>query len=366
MTKLVRDSVSYKELRLDSNNPRLPEEYIGKSQSELMHLFHKDYDLDELAASFLENGFFEAEALIIQDGTVIEGNRRLAALKYLLHDVDAQDADLPKYQTEETVSSSRLSELELLPVYIASADVDLNSYLGFHHINGPLQWSASSKARYITRRVDEIAKAGELNPFHVIAKEIGSNVIGVRNAYKQYALLRVARDDLGFRKQATYILDKRFGVWSRLTNSNVVFEAIGFNPNDSSYDSILAAVSDTDKINRVEFGYILSDLSDIDGKPPLLNDSRRASLYTRALAIPEAIKALRETRDYEYAKELIDGISINDNLEKALKRLNNIHKDIINGGVIDFRTMNILDSLQRLIASMKAAATPETLSEEQA
>lgn len=357
MTDMVRIRKNVEDLHLDPNNPRLPEDYIGASQVDLLKLFYSDYDLDELASSYVENGFFEAEALIVQNGVVVEGNRRLAALKYLLHDSDAVEAELPAFETDEPIGHDLLDALRIVPVYDVPAEDDLSAYLGFHHINGPLQWSASSKARYITMRVDAIAGEGHSNPFSAVAKEIGSNVQGVRNAYRQYALLRVARDDLDLRQESAYILKERFGVWARLTNANSVYEYIGFQPNGTDYASIHDAIEDIDSFERKHFKLLLEDLIPTGGESALLNDSRRASVYTSAIADPKLIKILRETRDYELVQGIINGSTINERLRKVLDRLNQINGDVISGGAVDSETLAVLQSIERVTIGMRSMAS---------
>ena len=77
---------------LDAKNPRLGRHQTNAdpSQEEILDLM-RDWVLDELAGSYLENGFWQHEALLViekeLDGkewfVVVEGNRRLAALIYL-------------------------------------------------------------------------------------------------------------------------------------------------------------------------------------------------------------------------------------------------------------------------------------------
>src|SRR6266446_1148291 len=81
------------ELYLDPRNPRLGRRNIEKnlSQDEVLELM-KDWELEELAVSFLESGFWPQEPLVAieekidkQQGlVVVEGNRRLAALRLLM------------------------------------------------------------------------------------------------------------------------------------------------------------------------------------------------------------------------------------------------------------------------------------------
>ncbi len=87
--------LSVASLFLDPFNPRIPSSGEGLTQDELMEdLVRNDRVLD-LAKSIAANGYFPIEALIIvkEDGEryVIEGNRRVAALKLLLKPEDAPE-----------------------------------------------------------------------------------------------------------------------------------------------------------------------------------------------------------------------------------------------------------------------------------
>ena len=87
---------SCNDLGLDDENPRLPESLRGKLQSEILGFLKREGVLEEIAQSYLDNGFFQHEPLLVVQGngrefyTVVEGNRRLAALK-ILH--EAPEAD---------------------------------------------------------------------------------------------------------------------------------------------------------------------------------------------------------------------------------------------------------------------------------
>ena len=83
------------DLYLDPKNPRLGRHNIDKKlgQNAILELI-KDWSLEELAVSMLESGYWPQEALIVIDEeipgkkgpvhVVVEGNRRLAALKLIV------------------------------------------------------------------------------------------------------------------------------------------------------------------------------------------------------------------------------------------------------------------------------------------
>src|SRR5712691_3317294 len=85
-------------LHLDRLNPRLPEEYHSRAESEILEYLYDEEVLEELAQSFVDNGFFQHEPLIVTEEErqliVVEGNRRFAALAILLQLPFARAADL--------------------------------------------------------------------------------------------------------------------------------------------------------------------------------------------------------------------------------------------------------------------------------
>ena len=88
-------------LHLDPKNPRLGRHYAkaDSNQEEVLKIM-QDWVLDELAISYIESGgFWTHEALLVvneelygeQQLVVVEGNRRLAALKCLQQVVNGED-----------------------------------------------------------------------------------------------------------------------------------------------------------------------------------------------------------------------------------------------------------------------------------
>jgi hypothetical protein len=51
-------------LFLDPENPRLPKEAQGKSEGELLEVLFRRFNLEELAYSMAENGYFDEEPLV--------------------------------------------------------------------------------------------------------------------------------------------------------------------------------------------------------------------------------------------------------------------------------------------------------------
>jgi len=102
----ISDDIEYApidQLWLDRKNPRLGQEIVARklSQADLLDEM-KDWSLEEIAVSFAESGYWVQEAVVAVEEkvdsakrlVVVEGNRRLAALKLLAkarHDGSASD-----------------------------------------------------------------------------------------------------------------------------------------------------------------------------------------------------------------------------------------------------------------------------------
>jgi hypothetical protein len=133
------ERVATKDLYLDAQNPRLAEYALGDAptQSELLKILWSKMAVDELALSIASSGYFDYEPLFVvtEDNrdVVIEGNRRLAAVKILLDESVRRKLkieDLPE------LSSAQRRGLETLPVIRTERD-KIWQYIGFKHVNGP-------------------------------------------------------------------------------------------------------------------------------------------------------------------------------------------------------------------------------------
>lgn len=356
MTKeIVQVPVS--SLKLDQENPRLAEGADVSSQAALMNLFYDNYVLEELASSYVANGFFPSEHLLVlkdengPGGIVLEGNRRLAALKFLLHDGDAAEAGLPEYQTDEEFTVADRKALEEVPVLYVDSRDEIWAYLGFRHISGPKEWSPAAKARYVSMRIDEVAKTDPEHCFKIVGKEIGSNAGGARNMYIQYAVLRAARDEHDLYKEATYVSDKRFGVWERLLHNANIYDYIGLVLGKKDYSQINSAV---ENLNGENLALLIRDMVPDGSGATLLNDSRLATSYATIIQNPTATRLLRETGDYESALLIAQGSSVNVRLRKVAASLDLIEGDLDNDTPVDGETMDLVRRITKKLVGIKA------------
>src|SRR5205823_6344439 len=120
----------------------------------------REWTLDELATSFCESGFWPQEALIairekVGQSTqlvVVEGNRRLAALKMIAKTVAGDETGKMWSDIIEGVPASRLKDLrEHIPYILMPDRQSVKSYLGFRHVTGIMEWNPAEKAQFITQ-----------------------------------------------------------------------------------------------------------------------------------------------------------------------------------------------------------------------
>jgi ParB-like chromosome segregation protein Spo0J len=138
--------VKVDKLMLDPQNPRLAEIGIPKnaSQFDLLKALWEEMAVEEVAMSIAYSGYFEHEPLFVEESakddtfSVIEGNRRLAAVKLLL---DASLRQKVKATKLPAIDKSRATELAELPVIVTTRK-DSWRYLGFKHVNGPATWGS--------------------------------------------------------------------------------------------------------------------------------------------------------------------------------------------------------------------------------
>ena len=115
--------VDVADLRLDVLNPRRTDRDVKKTQRNLLIELHGRFDLDDLIASLSAYGYFSEEPLIAipvpgesidaPPYTVVEGNRRLAALKVLLF---KEDRDAVKIRQLPQVTERASRRLDPVPV----------------------------------------------------------------------------------------------------------------------------------------------------------------------------------------------------------------------------------------------------------
>ncbi len=242
------DYISPDSLHFDPNNPRFGVSLASKTEDEIEELLiAKPYYAAELIDSFLQNGFIDYEPLIVrQDGggfVVLEGNRRLAAVRHILK-------NRRKYETPQ--NKTKIDSLAKIPVLkfpqeAFQTDVE-RIYLGLRHLLGYREWPPLSKAKFLDR---EIRREGDIDR---VVRELGITKSDIqrylvpyrmllrtgldipegtefwllgealtRTGIKKYVELEVDRKSIGIesvnKRRASHLLDFLYGKLNRKTKS---------------------------------------------------------------------------------------------------------------------------------------------------
>ena len=168
-------NVAPDKLQFDLHNPRLALELADREGNaptdiETIHYLDQEADLQEIITSILENGFIPVEPLIViaseeGNGTykVLEGNRRLAAIRLILKPHLREEVGININQ--EKITQDVLGSIKDIPVYVVDTVEEARSLIGFKHIKGPYKWNSFAKAKYVTAQykqglsIEEISKA---------------------------------------------------------------------------------------------------------------------------------------------------------------------------------------------------------------
>ena len=176
------------DLAFDAKNPRLAEFDAEEDETKLIELLWNAMDVQELVLSIASSGYFEHEPVIVAQengrNIVIEGNRRLAAVRLLLSPSLGQElnADIPP------ISRELRDSLRKIPALVSTRQGAWR-YLGFKHVNGPAKWGSYAKSQYIA---DVHRNYGV--PLDDIAKQIGDTHKTVRRLYRGLMVIEQAEE----------------------------------------------------------------------------------------------------------------------------------------------------------------------------
>ena len=176
------------DLAFDLKNPRLVEFDLSANATEedVIQILWETMDVREVMMSIAASGFFPHEPLIVarENGKsiVIEGNRRLAAVRILLNPAVAESyaSDIP------IILEKAKADLAELPAVLGTRQ-ETWRYLGFKHVNGPAKWSSYAKSHYIA----EVHRNFKIK-LEDIARQIGDTHKTVQRLYRGLMVIEQA------------------------------------------------------------------------------------------------------------------------------------------------------------------------------
>lgn len=192
------DYIPSANLVFDSENPRMVEFGVNQySEEQLINLLWKEMAVEELVMSILALGFFDHEPLYVMhrdDGklTVLEGNRRLAAIRSILNPNIVKGERMRKFEGRITQEIKEKLE-NRIPVIVLADRQAAWRLLGFKHVNGPAKWGSYAKAKYIV----DIHRNFNIS-LEQIAEQIGDTNKTVSKLYQGFMVIEQAERNVEF------------------------------------------------------------------------------------------------------------------------------------------------------------------------
>ena len=304
-------------LLFDGENPRLPPSQGEPSQRELLTLIVKTYSVGELMDSFVINGYFDEEPLVgvpapSDDSklVIVEGNRRLAALKLLLKPelagrlVDTASGR-PLRIRVPTLTKSRRRELRRVPVRVYKEGRSaVLAYLGYRHITGVKHWDSYAKARYVSQLVEDG------NDLKSIQLKIGDRHETAPRLLRAYIVWQQAEESA--------MIPTRNG---HSPPFSYLFTALTFRPMLSFLGLVAQGMPQRvreEKIPQLREVTTFLYGNQSEGKKPAIDDSREIQWLAQAVSSSNALEKLRAGHKVRDAVESIPAVEAR--MEKLIRQ----------------------------------------------
>lgn len=338
-------------LRLDPDNPRIPESVKAESTADLATLLEMGFDAYPVAQSIAELGFFHAEPLIVvpdpdlpQTWIVVEGNRRLTALLGLASkSIRSAFAEPDRW---DTLASKRLFTMDMqIPVVIHASRATTHAEVARVHVVGKLPWRPYMQARYIAARVAEGRTIQE------VADLIGIPRSNAANLYRDQAVLAQAAE-MGLE---TSQVERAFSLLTVALGNTKIREHVGA-PLGSRMEVDTQPIPEgkSDELQEV-IQWIFGD----EDHEAAISDSRQVTQLGNVIASPVGLEALRKGQTLEEAKQQVTAaglepiVSLTKRLTTAKNALASASNDIAEHA-LNIDIQNLVGDIESVVETIRA------------
>jgi hypothetical protein len=205
-SQLLLDPNNYRFHDLEGYRPVNRARYAESGVQERALQFLRDtttFDLRALRDSIISNGFVPFEQIVVEAYplaaaspplyVVIEGNRRAAAIKTILSDVDGGALDLRR---EVIASLNEISVIEIIGTDAERAKYQ-KTLMAIRHVAGIKEWGPYQQARLVVEMFDN-----EEGAFGPVAQRIGISSREVARRYRASKALEQMEQDEEFGEYA--------------------------------------------------------------------------------------------------------------------------------------------------------------------
>ncbi|KAB7745565.1 hypothetical protein GA707_06555 [Nostocoides sp. F2B08] len=338
-------------LRLDPENPRIPETHRTKDTAELATLLEMGFEAYTVAQSIVELGFFNAEPLIVipspdEAGAwiVVEGNRRLTALIGLAYpEIRAGFATPDRWEVLATKRS--ISADMVVPIVIHESRATTHAEIARVHVVGKLGWRPFMQARYIAARVAEGRTLQE------VADLIGIPRSKAADLYRDQAVLTQAAK-LGLE---TSQVESAFSLLTVAMGSTKIRNHVGAPLGSQTVLGKDPVPADKAEELREVIQWVFGD----EEHESRISDSRQISQLGNVIASEVGLAALREGKTLEEAKQRIQEKGL-DPLKALTLKLNAAKNSLYAASsdvaefAMDLDVQNLVDDIESLVGSIRS------------
>jgi len=339
-------------LQLDSLNPRLITSAVDtRSDDATIRELHEEGELSELLQSISSNGYLDFEPLVVtlikpsdKRLTVLEGNRRLAAIRVLTDPKIAARLSI----SAPDVPTALASTLKAVRVMRVAARADARPFIAFKHINGPHRWESFAKAKFAADWYNAEKEKGDSGlSLNEIAERIGDNHDTIKRMVAAIYVLDQAQAKKIFSVDDR--TTKRFPfshLYTALSRSEYM-TYLGLDEGWTRFDPKPDPITNQNlpKLKDV-LNWIFG--SKKDGELPVVR-SQNPDIKNlgQVLAHSAAVHVLREQRDLE--KALAQATPVGEKFSSALVRsLSDLQEAVSNLRAFDGKDRSLFDLVEEI------------------
>ena len=267
--------------------------------------------VQDLIASIKANGWLDIDPILVERKDkgrflVVEGNRRVATLKYLQRRYDEDAIDLGK------LDSSIFSALPAV-LYQDTNERDRFVMMGLHHISGKRRWPAINRARAMENLLPHFQGDAD-----AVCRALGVSKREFNLSVRTLALVHVyEKSDYGDQLQS-----EQYNLFREVLKSEAMRTWLGWDHathnafNQANINQLFSWMSrEADPDNGDEDG---QDVDVGSSSDPVITTGGHVRELAKIIADPEAVKRLDETRSLQEAT-LSSDLLLKSEIDDAFK-----------------------------------------------
>ena len=337
------------QLNLDKDNPRLPDT-VARNEKKIIKYLASKTGIEDLMISIGINGFFPGEAIVVTPGKndkyiVLEGNRRLAALRLLQNPGLADNIRSIRKAAEEAIHRP-----QEIPAHIVASRDDALQYLGFRHISGVQRWDPMAKARYLKLLFKQTSDEPEIGKRYLkVAREIGSKSNAIRRNLDALAVYEIIDINDFFDIQDLDEESFQFGVFYTAIGNSEIGSFIGVRKNNEPANPIVNSGSlKIECIKEItEWMFKKNDQGDT-----CLGESRNIPKLGAVVAHPEALNKLRQgvSLDHSFSATVDNKKEFLGDINRAIEYLRLANSNVHSVEPNDLDAVNVVREAMKVLS----------------